>query len=117
MKTTLQVLIDARALIEKPKAWIKGVNATNKLGKGCTSSSEDAVCWCMDGALMRSAQSAHLYEPGSAYWDAFYALNKLANGDFIAWNDKPERKHAEVLAVFDKAIEAERAKQPAEALE
>jgi hypothetical protein len=38
---------------------------------------------------------------------AFTALEPFVGGDFIQWNDAPERTQAEVVDAFDRAIAAE----------
>lgn len=100
MKTALQILIDARALIEKPEKWTKETFARDADNTPCLERSISAVCWCALGAISRSA-------PGiPSAIDAKDALRRVIDSKISKFND--EHTHAEVLAAFDKAIEAER---------
>lgn len=102
---TLDILIKARELISDPERWTQGVNARNRAG-GLTSPENDAaVCWCGIGALCRVAGDDDLH-----WAKAVVFLHKTAREagfkDFPDFNDTST--HAEVLAAFDRAIEAAR---------
>lgn len=98
---TLDVLIAARAKIEQ--GWTQGKMARDNDGVSVRPLSDDATCWCAAGAITAAGSSA---QPMLA---ARAALTKaVACRDFIGvWNDKRGRTQAEVLAAFDRAIEAE----------
>lgn len=101
---TVEVLEAARKKIEKPRCWTKCQQACDRKGRLTGAFDEDAARWCGFGALWCVANSYHdtLSEE--------LALSKACGGHFPNWNDAPERTHDEVLAVFDKAIAAEKAK-------
>ena len=104
MKSTLDILIEARAYVEK--GWTQGAWARNRKGTPVNEDSTRAVCWCALGALWK-ADGIGSY--------GLNALVKASGGEvhpttISGWNDNPDRTQAEVLALFDKAIEAERAK-------
>lgn len=82
-----QVLIAARKLIEKPENW------TNKFPKIC------GYPTCVGFAIERSSS-------GMSLGNFTEALGFATVGCLVDWNDDPKRTHAEVLAAFDKAIEA-----------
>jgi hypothetical protein len=90
--TTLNILIAARALIGDPANWGQGNG--DRPGTNCASE-----------AISKSA-----FHAGEAFF-AFDALMKAAgiSDNIPRWND--HSTHAQVLAGFDKAIAAERAKQ------
>lgn len=105
-RSTRDILIAARALIEKPERWIKGKFFDTRWVKG--KPAQD--CYCAVGAISQagfylartalnedaiSAVSVGAGLPAKTYW------KPLSN-----WNDAPERTHAEVLAAFDRAIAA-----------
>lgn len=93
---TLQVLIDARKLIEQPENWYGGGQIDWGL-KHCSLS-----------AIGKAEESLGLY-PGDSR--AANALRVAAEIKFVSsWNDAPNRTHADILAAFDKAIAAERAR-------
>lgn len=56
MKTAEQILLDAAALIRK--GWTKGAYARNASGAWCVASEPQAVCWCLDGAILAASGSA-----------------------------------------------------------
>lgn len=94
---TVEVLRKARALIEKPEAWVKEHFAVKADGQDTHYADADAVRFCVAGALRRVEDQHGL---------AYEILRQAARcfGSICEWNDAPERTHAEVLAAFDKAI-------------
>jgi hypothetical protein len=99
---TLEILQKARALLEQPEGWTRGVLARDSLGRSAPVTSDDACSFCMNGAIIRAAGGF-----GDAAWlRACRAVEKAAGGDNIGFNDNPRRKHADVLAAFDRAIAA-----------
>lgn len=93
-KTALQILIAARALIEKPENWCKG---EYQKGDAC----------CALGAIHRvkNENPCVFSDSGPEYSALCIAMDGASINYF---NDI--HTHAEVIAAFDKAIEAERAK-------
>lgn len=89
-KSTLQVLTEARALIAKPENWGWYVY-------------DDGRRMCAAGAVCR-ANGVSRWHGG----DAQIALQRVTGCYLGSFNDT--HTHAEVLAVFDQAIAAERAK-------
>lgn len=97
-KPTLQVLIDARKLIERPENWWDGKRGSPAGPRDCASTAMRG-----DGDPRHGEYEAHR---------RFCIANDL-DRDFpysstMAFNDT--HTHAEVLAAFDRTIEAERAK-------
>lgn len=88
-KSTKQILIDARKLIEKPENWIQG-----------DFKNENGIC-----ATQSLFQSGVNSEGWFANHPAYRALRNAMGGvnQVCAYNDT--HTHAEVLAAFDKAIE------------
>jgi len=104
--TVLENLVSARAKIAKPEDWTQDALARNALGHGLYSSHDHAaVCWCALGAI-RAAGGKHSLEVFAAV-NHFARVNDII--DIPAWNDSVT--HEEVLAAFDRAIEAERQKE------
>ena len=130
---TKEILKKARALLAPSGAWIQNDNAIATDG-AITWAGDSAACgWCLLGAIDHAAHVAaydagidgtayaagidnsELLEFVSSASDA--ALEKIRQVDSIAatpslidgiasWNDHPERTHAEVLALLDRAIAA-----------
>jgi hypothetical protein len=103
--TTREVLIAARGLIAK--GWTQGSFARASDGVGTSFNDHDACSWCSLGALMAATPVA--FDRGIAMSCLRDAIGRDANGrgSIQLWNDAPERTQAEVLAAFDKAIEAQ----------
>ena len=115
MKPVLDVLIAGRELISDPSRWTQGYFARDSAGEGMLSSDPAAVCWCSVGALAKVAPTE---------WDGLYFDEPIdALGYRALVKALPRRKrhlgaasfndthtHSEVLALWDRAIEAEKAK-------
>ena len=94
-----QTLIDARALIEK--GWTQGYLAANPKGKQVPPEDPEACAFCMIGAMVRASH------------DSEVSLNELRRaktqlhgfGSLADFNDTTGRTKAEILEVFDRAIE------------
>lgn len=94
-----QVLTLARELIATPDRWTKGAIARNVHGDPVASRSADAVCWCALGAGLHVA-GLILRVPDNAL-----PLDTEAR-TIESYNDLPSTTHADILAVFDRAISA-----------
>lgn len=106
--TTKETLAAARRLIEAPEYWTKGHHARDRFGTGVDSTSSRAVCWCALGACERADPRNN----GSAAKRALVlALEVVEPRDRVPasvaeFNDSETTTHADVLALFDRAIEA-----------
>lgn len=98
--TTKEVLIAARAKIAKPEQWTQGYYAKDAAGIEANPFSTEAACYCVLGVLHASAVG------GFSFSNAVDAIRDQIDCAISTWNDNPSRTHAEVLAVFDRAIEA-----------
>jgi hypothetical protein len=97
-KSALDVLVAARALIEKPENWTQGAAAQDSKGRRVHPHHPEACRWCALGALTRAGDRA---QDG-------YRLLRAATGarSIIELND--DGTHPNILAAFDRAIAAER---------
>ena len=102
---TVEILEKARALISDKNRWAKGYFAKDKAGRNCSTRSQDAVCFCSLGALCKVMDIHFMDVTGKP---ATEALRKEvpAGTDIAGFNDSGS--HAEVLALFDRAIAAAR---------
>ncbi len=89
----------ARALIDTPEKWHQG-SLRDYTANGV------AFRWCAVGACRQVTESFEI----ARYIAAKRALSHILGGTVWEWNDAPERTHAEVLELFDKAIANERSK-------
>ncbi len=109
--TTREILIAARKKIERPECWTKGAYARRADGTYVGDSginedgfiSADAVCFCALGACR--AVSGSLTDESPAARQIRDALGGRQY-DLSAFNDAPTTTHADVLALFDRAIAA-----------
>lgn len=113
MKSTAEILREARELISTPEAWCKGGNsfstpsavrrAPEGNGYRPAGTEPDAVCWCPSGAINRAAGGHDA--PGRS--DAERAFSRAAGVALpFRFNDLSTTTHADVLAAFDRAIAA-----------
>ncbi len=98
--TPLDVLKGARELLSDEKRWTKGALARDKDGHETGIAVDpDAVCWCAYGAI------EHCNKEG---YGAEIAMNRVVRGlgwpSIGAFNDADSTTHADVLALFDRAI-------------
>lgn len=100
--TTVEVLVKARELLSDPKRWAKGAYAKTAAGLGVNARSPQAVCYCSSGALY------HFDDLTDGFPLAWNTLTMVVGGSIPAWNDAPERAHAEILDAFSRAIELAR---------
>lgn len=97
-RTVADILRAARAKIDTPEKWTHTVLARRADGKKTGARDPSAVYFCMSGAVISGGNEA-------IDWRAFDFLTRAIDGATIpAWNDHPDRTHAEVLAAFDRAI-------------
>jgi len=93
-----QVLIKARELISKPENWTQRAVARTPEGHRTSALSTNAVCYCAMGALIKIYP---LYQ-GSRHIGTL--AKAMGTTDIAHYNDN--HTHAEVLAMFDKAVTA-----------
>lgn len=105
-RSTLGILIAARAKIEDPERWTQGQLARGASGHPQRPSSPNAVCWCAQGACYAVASSEWMAR------DALYLLNDAAKRDgckaIWTMNDRAKNAHGRVLVAFDHAIRVAR---------
>lgn len=102
MRPTKVLLQRARAVLTPDGAWTQGWFAKDKEGKTVTSDSKYATCFCAIGALERVCESDELYTAAHALRPF---LPPEASG-VPGYNDRPTTTQQDILALFDRAIEA-----------
>jgi hypothetical protein len=103
--TALEVLIAARGKIADPKHWTQEAFARRlpdeeegqEVGSDIDPCKPSAVCWCATGAIA-AVQGAASPDWGDVFESAF----GMSDGSVENFNDA--HTHAEVIALFDKAI-------------
>lgn len=103
MNRELEHLKKMRELLAK--GWTQKVMARDRMGRDVYVMAENAVSFCVVGAIQRSTRGL------IRLWSLHHALRELTNGTISVWNDDPNRKQSEVLALIDRAIEIAEAEQ------
>lgn len=96
-------LVAARAVIAKPENWTINALARDKHNEPTHANADDAVCFCAAGAIRKAV--------GSIDMNVIEALEEVLldrgqDPNVPTFNDRST--HAEVLALFDAAIEKTR---------
>lgn len=100
---TVEILKAARAKIAKPENWRKGGYAADAHGRTCSFDDPEAVCFCAEGALFSAVRDDSRLN--NAYELVRAALPTKVT--FLpAFNDAETTAHADILALFDRAIAA-----------
>ena len=92
MATVKENLIAARALIDTPEKWGKGKGNVGPKG-----------CLCALGALGRVRDAD--WREADALFDALEG--RWEDRSVHAFNDHPDTTHADVMALYDRAIAAQ----------
>jgi len=105
--STTELLIAGRARIAR--GWTQGWQARTASGAEVADTDPAAVCWCASGALTAGAGdfSGALSAPMRGAMRELRAALP-AGGMTSEWNDEPHRTQADVLALYDRAIERSR---------
>ncbi len=106
----LEGLKQIRALIDK--GWTQGDFARDRNGQGVSSTSPDAVCWCLFGAIKRATIDCPVVfdQTNAAIYRQITKKSKANN--IPAFNDKIAKNQFDVLDVIDEAIKAEQSNAP-----
>ena len=105
MKSTLEILIGARARIADPAHWIRFWFAANAQRAQVSVLSRNACSFCAKGAIINTVGTDAFSEPVNIAENTLtkWLLTK-GHGPYIGmYNDS--HTHAGVLAMFDGAIE------------
>ncbi|SDK43098.1 DUF6197 family protein [Bradyrhizobium ottawaense] len=122
MTTVFQALTVTRELIADPARWTKGYFARDTAGSEVYPTESNAVCWCADGALAKSADVTIDAESGEWSWDTagvYEAASKLLRSvtkeltgqtSYSRVNDgnveiEDKSPHEAILFVLDTALE------------
>jgi hypothetical protein len=98
VKTTVETLRDAKALIDTPAKWTQNADARRSNNIPCSYANPDAICFCIVGAVWRASgefsKAFHL-----VHWQAQEEGRRVTQ-----FNDHPDTSHNDVMAFFDRAI-------------
>lgn len=108
MKTTLEILVAARALISDPERWTQYRSARRANGNPVCPTSEKAVCFCADGAVRKYFwDDVMLLHPAIKFLNSAALLLygsspiEINDGYFKIPHTTP---HQAILNIYDRAI-------------
>jgi len=90
-----------RDLLSSPEKWTQGVIARDATGFGCDATDDDAVCWCLTGALVKCYGPMKAFSMVGLFYPRIPANGGSHSDDIGIWNDAPERTYPEVKALVD----------------
>lgn len=110
----LEALVKGRKLISDEERWTTGASARDVNGNNVPSVDPTATCWCTIGAIGKIVFSdgdvntcqETIFSGAIRSLEAHVPYQKFGGRMIAPFNDT--HTHAEVLAVWDKAIAAER---------
>ena len=83
-------------LLKDRKNWTQGFMARRADGIAVGTSDDNAVCWCLIGALYKC------YRVEEVEKHKILLMRELTVLSLTNWNDHPKRKHSEIVAVLKK---------------
>ena len=90
------VVLAVADLLEKPGSWTQGAAARNAAGRPVHVIDEDAVCWCLIGALRRITGDVAIENRVAAKMGL--PLPTIGSTHPLAtFNDHPDRTQSEVV--------------------
>lgn len=105
MTTVSEILLAARALIEKPHRWMRGAYATDKNGNPIDPRHEGARCFCLQGAILRQCDLG-TEEGRAVYYQAVTAVRRQLPRSSTVPGFNDANDHKAVLALLDKEVAA-----------
>jgi len=117
----LSLIPKVQELLAEPTKWGKGAMGRDVAGKEVASDSAYACSWCLYGAIVKACKfnsagetlifnflsrdrEVVLYIPPRLSPEEKELYAKTGMGSLIDYNDAPERTHAEILALLERAL-------------
>lgn len=102
----LEVAIATRELLSEESRWAKTFFAFTAEGEPVYSNDKKAVCWCLSGAINKSAPGEVNYGSRQKVGDMIEARvpKHETKNPLIAFNDNANTTHAQVLEMLDSVI-------------
>ncbi len=97
----VKTLRKIRSVLSDPQKWTKRAFARLPTGDPTSWDNNNACCWCLEGAILRSCRSGGI-NPIPVYEElhSFLPFRAIAN-----FNDDDSTTHADVLNLLDRTIE------------
>jgi hypothetical protein len=107
--STVEVLAAAREKL--CQGWTQDTPARNSIGEPVNANSEEAVCWCLYGALSVASSSDQAFCCASESLERALDYDTQHGHRFVSFfNDDPDTTLAKVMTLIDKAIAMESCK-------
>lgn len=100
-----EILRKARELIADSTRWTKGAFARDEYGYPCSADDPYARVYCAIGAIEHFACAEVHTKDSMECWYAELTLQEFVGDNQSVTEFNDSHTHAEVLAVFDRAIE------------
>lgn len=101
LKNALTILKEARELVSR--GWTQGFYARGHYGSPVSVDSNSAICFCALGAVVRIGNDNFNFIRAKDVLTA----NLVDFDSVISFNDHPDTKFDDVIALFDRAIKAQ----------
>jgi hypothetical protein len=95
--------VKVKDILSDPSKWTQGFFARDKLGQPCEPLDENAVQYCIVGALMRAYGRGQRYAAYARAMKAIAAIYGEAPITIDDWNDAPDRTFDDVRRVLEAA--------------
>jgi len=107
-ESTRELLIKAKALIDTPSKWCRDSYARDAAGEKIKLVCDPrVVSWCIMGALRAVALRCTDRRWETTYTACSDVVRRVSSpSDFVKFNDDPATTHADIMALFDRAIES-----------
>jgi hypothetical protein len=123
-----EIILGVKNLLIVPEHWTKGHTARDANGEAVRLNSGEDVCWCLTGALNKVCYERNPQDDGiilREYETVYTKIAKAIPDDVETrrlfgyphvpdWNDVPERTHAEIIEVLDRALATDTVPSPEE---
>lgn len=106
---TVWILNETLNILSEETRWTQGESARDASGNPVSYYKDTAACWCLAGAEALASQNAPWpRQPGlrGQRMALIEAVRERGHcNSYVEFNDDPNRKHGEVLAIVKRAIE------------
>lgn len=114
-KREIQAIERTLNILDSPEKWIKGYRAKTKNDEATTFNSEDAVTWCVDGAICKALDEQKLTDRkwSNSYIKIVHAMcravklkfNLSHQDEHIGFNDHENTTHEMIIDMLNRAKE------------
>ena len=104
MSKVTEILVGAREILSDPNRWTREFQARDEQGSPVGWDDDEAVCFCLMGAINRANWGVARYDRAPAY-EAMDELDKVLDNAIPVFNDRSSTTHEDILKALDAAIE------------